>query len=72
MPTYSYRCKKCNKTVDVIRTMNEFDIPPSTDEFPIEETCDHAETERVLLSAPKKAYGDGWGSDRKGNYGRGW
>jgi len=70
MPLQEFRCKKCRKEVEVIRSLKEFDKEP-------EEGCDCPEGEgpewqKFLSKPPTSNYGAGWspyGSGKgKGNW----
>ena len=73
MPMYSYACKHCGLTVEVIRMMREYDVGPDDREVSDADKekkhveCSH-EFSREITSAPTKHYAAGWGWDRKGNY----
>ncbi len=72
MPIYSRQCNKCEKIIEIIRSMAESDIPPTEDEIGPITDCPHEKWTNIITHAPKKAYAPGWGSDRKGSYGSGW
>lgn len=69
MPIYSWECPECKKETETIRSMTESDLPP---EESSDDKCPTHKWVKIIKHAPKKAYAEGWGSDRKGRYGSGW
>lgn len=69
MPTYDWECTRCKRRDTTLAPIERAHIPPSDDDGDAATDCAH-EWERAYIGAPGKAYADGWGSVRKGNYGR--
>lgn len=73
MPIYCHKCLKCNLSLEIIRSMREYDILPDESEITAakptkdQEECIHEFT-REINSAPTKNYAVGWGWVRKGDY----
>lgn len=68
MPVYSWRCTKCKKEEEIIRSISESGVPP--DSLPsMEPLCRDGEWthswEKFLAAPPAKRYGANWGT-RKG------
>lgn len=66
MPIYTFLCSECKGEMDVIRTMAESDLPPSTDEeiIPAEgSVCavNKHQWTKIIKGAPGKKYGPSWG-----------
>lgn len=74
MPIYKYRCQKCDMSAEVLRTFDEYRVPPTADECigapPDGEDppCDH-EWEREISGKLSVSFGGGWG--RYGGKGKG-
>ena len=69
MPFYSYRCTKCEAKVEVLRSLDEYDTPPTPEELEevgVETECEH-KMERFIGSAPTAVRGVNWGPG-KGNW----
>ncbi len=69
MPLYHYACKKCNFSVEIIRTMKESEDLPTEKE--IEKECDSPDStdkkhdlERLIKSAPGVMKGGSWGNGK--------
>ena len=66
MPLYCYRCKKNDFEVEVLRSFNEYEVPPSQEEIPAEHRGKEYEWDRVIYTAPAVIKAPGFGS--KGNW----
>lgn len=56
---YQWDCKQCGKQVEVIRKVNDRDLPPDE---PCE-ICGHEEFKRAVTSATFTLLGGGWFKD---------
>ena len=64
MPIYHYRCEKCDKETEILRTVAEIDSPMTDEEREDTEECTH---EYKRLIAPIRFYrGANWGTGKKG------
>ena len=65
MPIYEWSCKKCKKSVDIIRSFAEYENGPAEDELPAveEEPCEH-EWFRNIGDNTTVVKGNGWGSGK--------
>lgn len=48
MPIYKYRNKKTGHEVEVIRSFEEYELPPQVDELPADISNNEADWERML------------------------
>lgn len=70
MPSYLYMCKKCQIEMEVIRTVSEYELPPTEEDGTISE-CPHTEHEwerRIAKGSGKFILqGYGWARDGYGS-----
>jgi putative FmdB family regulatory protein len=58
MPTYDWKCKKCEKPTEVVRKMDDYNVPPH-------EACECGSKEftKLLNNSPFSLKGGGWFRD---------
>lgn len=64
MPMYTYKCKKCEEQLDVLRKFDDYETPPQTDEYKNQE-CEH-NWERLIVSKVEVRKSAGFG--KKGHW----
>lgn len=71
MPLYQYRCKKCKRSLEILRQFAEFDVPPQAEEVatndPSLPECPEHEWERLIGGNQSIVKGWNWGGG-KGNW----
>lgn len=68
MPMYGYKCEKCTKEIEVVRSVVQSDDPPTREEAG--EECEH-KWNRHFTTAPRTIRMPGWGAG-KGNWTKDW
>lgn len=75
MPLYCWKDKTSGKTIEVMKSFDEYKDPPTKEEAIAggltEEEADSADFVKVLGTGIKVVKGDSWGPG-KGNWGRSW
>lgn len=66
MPIYSYKCKKCGKMTEILRSFDDSGVPPDKCEH-----CDNDDPKEFDKKIGKNVTvvaGGNWGSGSKGNW----
>jgi hypothetical protein len=67
MPLYNWKCSKCDTTAEVLRSFDDYQVPPGLEDDRLEDSdCDH-EWERRIGSDIQVQRGPNWGGG-KGNW----
>lgn len=72
MPVYDYKCRKCGIETEVIRTIHQTDVSPTSDETPSpkpdQERCEEHDWEKLIKGKTTVIRGPNWGYGSKGNW----
>lgn len=58
MPTYEFRCPKCSKTIELVRSINDETLP-----LCCEQECGAIEMERIISQTGFSLKGGGWANE---------
>lgn len=70
MPLYEWHCAKCKKSIDVLRSFDEYENPPTADDLsssPAAAECNH-HWSRKVGGNQAVVKGPGWGYRSKGSW----